>query len=176
MRSSSIRNQILVPLIGIQAVAVTAAMVVTATLAARRSEHEIIGRLNDVLSTLGHGNFPYTSGVLARMHGLSGAHFIVRGNEGKVTETSLPETADMPASVRAVVEGGHVESLANSPSVAVGGTQYFAARVRSPGGLRGSSLIVLYPETACASGGGKPRCLPCCLASRHSRRWSWSQA
>ena len=56
--------------------------------------------------------------------------------------------ADMPASVRAVAEGGHVESLANSPSVAVGGTQYFAARVRSPGGLRGSSLIVLYPETA----------------------------
>ena len=72
----SIRNQILIPLIGIQAVAVTAATLVTATLAARRSEREIIGRLNDVLDTLGHGSFPYTGSVLAKMRGLSGAHFI----------------------------------------------------------------------------------------------------
>ena len=55
----SIRSQILIPLIGIQAVAVTAATLTTAALAARRSEGEIIGRLNDVLDTLAHGNFPY---------------------------------------------------------------------------------------------------------------------
>ena len=144
----SIRNQILIPLIGIQAVAVTVAALVMATLAARRSEREIIGRLNDVLGTLGHGNFPYTGSVLARMHGLSGAHFIVRGDDGRVMEASLREIADLPASLKAVPAAGHVDSLAESPSVAVGGTRYFAASVRSPGGLRGGSLVVLYPETA----------------------------
>jgi signal transduction histidine kinase len=144
----SIRNQILIPLIGIQAVAVTAAALVTATLAATRVEREIIGRLNGVLSTLGHGNFPYTSSVLARMHGLSGAHFIVRGDEGQVTESSLPDMTDLPASLETVMEARHVDSLAESPSVAVGNTRYFAASVRSPGGLRSTSLIVLYPETA----------------------------
>ncbi len=144
----SIRNQILIPLIGIQAVAVTVAALVTATLAARRSEREIIGRLNDVLGTLGHGNFPYTGSVLARMHGLSGAHFIVRGDDDRITEASLPEIADLPALLPTVPATGHVDSLAESPSVAVGGTRYFAASVRSPGGLRGGSLVVLYPETA----------------------------
>src|SRR5271154_4545132 len=130
----SIRNQILIPLIGILAVAVAA--LVTATLAARRSEREIIGRLNDVLGTLGHGNFPYTSSVLARMRGLSGAHFIVRGDDGRVIEASLREIADLPASLSTVPAAGHVDSLAESPSVAVGGTRYFAASIRSPGGLR----------------------------------------
>ncbi len=56
----SIRNQILVPLVAIQAVAVATVAVTAATLAARRSEQQIIGRLNGVIDTLGHSNFPYT--------------------------------------------------------------------------------------------------------------------
>ena len=87
---SSIRNQILIPLIGIQAVAVTAATVTMAALAATRTEREIIGRLNDVLDTLGHGNFPFTASVLARMRGISGAHFLVGGAGRRIMETSLP--------------------------------------------------------------------------------------
>ena len=102
----SIRNQILIPLIGIQAVAVTAATVTMATLAARRSEREIIGRLNDVVDTLMHGNFPYTESVLARMRGLSGAHFIVAGADGHVVHTSLPKLEGLPASLRKLPHAG----------------------------------------------------------------------
>ena len=69
----SIRNQILFPLMGIQAVAVTAITIATATLAAGRSEREIVARLNGVIDTFGHANFPYTASVLAKMRGLSGA-------------------------------------------------------------------------------------------------------
>ena len=126
----------------------TAATLTTATLAASRSEREIIGRLNDVLDTLGHGNFPYTGSVLAKMRGLSGAHFIAWGDGGQVTETSLPELADLPASLRRCRPAVHIDSLAESPSIMVGGTRYFAVSVRSPGGLRGGSLVVLYPETS----------------------------
>lgn len=96
----SIRNQILIPLLGIQAVAVTAATVTMATLAVRRSEREIISRLNDVGDTLSHGNFPYTESVLNRMRGLSGAHFVVATEGGKVLHTSLPAFEVLPASLR----------------------------------------------------------------------------
>jgi signal transduction histidine kinase len=144
----SIRNQILVPLIGIQAVAVTAATLTTATLAAGRSEREIIGRLNDLLDTLEHGSFPYTRSVLAKMRGLSGAHFIAWGPEGQVTETSLPALDGLPIALRAVPAAIHMDSLAESPSIRVGGTRYFTVSVRSPTGSRGGSLVVLYPETS----------------------------
>jgi signal transduction histidine kinase len=144
----SIRNQILVPLIGIQAVAVTAATLTTATTAASRSEREIIGRLNDVVGTLAHGSFPYTESVLAQMRGLSGAHFIAWDAEGRVTETSLALVDDLPLSLRMVPAAVHMDSLAESPSILVGGTRYFAVSVRSPSGPRGGSLVVLYPETS----------------------------
>ena len=55
----SIRNQILVPLVAIQAIAVATVAVTAATLAASRSEHQIIDRLSGVIDTLGHANFPY---------------------------------------------------------------------------------------------------------------------
>ena len=144
----SIRNQILIPLIAIQAVAVTAATVATATLAASRSEQEIIGRLNEVLGTLEHGNIPYTGSVLAKMRGLSGAHFIAWGETGQVTETSLPTLEGLPPSLRGVPAAGHMDALADSPSVLLGGIRYFAVSVRAPFGTRGGSLVVLYPETS----------------------------
>jgi hypothetical protein len=56
-----IRNQILIPLVAIQSVAVTAIAITTATLAARRSERQIIDRLNGVAETVWQANFPYTA-------------------------------------------------------------------------------------------------------------------
>ncbi len=144
----SIRSQILVPLIGIQAAAVTAATLTTAALAARRSEGEIIGRLNDVLDTLAHGNFPYTASVLSKMRGLSGAHFLVGGEDGRVTETSLPGLRNLPSSLRSISPVTHVDSLHESPAILLDGTPYFAVSVRSPSSARGGSLMVLYPETS----------------------------
>jgi signal transduction histidine kinase len=144
----SIRNQILIPLIAIQVIAVTVATVTTATLAAGRSEREIIARLNDVLETLEHGSFPYTGAVLAKMRGLSGAHFIAWGDGGQVRETSLPTLEGLPRSLRVLPAAVHMDSLAESPSVSVGGTRYFAVSVRAPSGRRRASLAVLYPETS----------------------------
>ncbi len=86
----SIRHQILVPLIAVQGVAVATLAVTAATLAARRSEQQIVGRLNDVIDTLGHSNFPYTPSVLSKMRGLSGAHFAVYDEHGRVTDATLP--------------------------------------------------------------------------------------
>ena len=145
---SSIRNQILIPLIGIQAVAVTAATVTVATLAATRTEREIISRLNDVLGTLGHGNFPFTASVLARLRGLSGAHFIVAQQNGEIMETSLPRFDRLPDSLRSVPQATQVKSLAEYPAILLEGVPYFAVSVPVRAGPGAGSLVVLYPETS----------------------------
>ena len=59
-----------------------------------------------MVDTLTHGNFPYTESVLARMRGLSGAHFIVASADGKVLQTSLPELEELPASLRELPHAG----------------------------------------------------------------------
>jgi signal transduction histidine kinase len=144
----SIRNQILIPLVLIQAIAVTATALTTATLAAKRIERQVVDRLNGVVATLGHSNFPYTGGVLAKMRGLSGAHFVAYTGDGHVTETSLPGLAEVPPALRAAPASARVGPLGEGPSAVLGGTRYLAATLRTPGAPAGVSLLVLYPETS----------------------------
>ena len=127
----SIRNQILVPLIAIQGVAVATVAVTAATLAARRSEQQIIGRLNSVTDTVGHSNFPYTQGVLTKMRGLSGAHFAVFTDDGRVTDATLPSLKALPPAVQAVRPMDRLDSLGESPTLLLDGTRYFAVPLRT---------------------------------------------
>ena len=143
-----IRNQILIPVIGIQAVAVTVITVATATLAASRSEREIVARLNGVIGTLGHANFPYTASVLAKMRGLSGSHFAVFTSDGQVTDATLPTLKALPSAVRTIRPMDRLDSLGESPTFLLNGTRYFAVPLRVWGGPHDSSLLVLYPETS----------------------------
>ncbi len=69
----SIRNQILIPLIAIQAVAVAAIAITTATLAARRSQRQIVDRLNGVIDALGHARFSLHRQAYSRGCGASPA-------------------------------------------------------------------------------------------------------
>jgi hypothetical protein len=144
----SIRNQILVPLVAIQGVAVATVAVTAATLAARRSEQQITGRLNGVIDTLGHSNFPYTPAVLTKMRGLSGAHFGVYTEDGRVTESTLPTLKAVPRSVQAARPLDRLDSLGESSTLLLDGIHYFAVPLQTSGGTRNSSLLVLYPETS----------------------------
>jgi signal transduction histidine kinase len=144
----SIRSQILVPLIAIQAVAVAAIAITTATLAARRSEREIVDRLNGVIDALGHASFPYTAGVLDRMRGLSGAHFAAYAEDGRVTASSLAGLSVLPPELRSLPAAVHIVELGGNPEATLDGTRYLVASLRSAGGPRGASLLVLYPETS----------------------------
>jgi signal transduction histidine kinase len=138
----------LVPLIAIQGVAVATIAVTAATLAARRSERQIIDRLNGVTDTLGHSNFPYTKGVLAKMRGLSGAHFAVIADDGRVVDATLPTLKAMPPAVRAIGLTDRLDSLGDSTKLLLDGSRYFAVSVAAPIGPRPHLLLVLYPETS----------------------------
>ncbi len=144
----SIRDQVLIPLLGIQALAVTAITLATATLAASRSEREMVARLNGVIDTLGHANFPYTASVLVQMRGLSRAHFAVLADNGQVRETTLPGLKTVPPAVRKIPPMDRLGSLGESPTFALDGTRYFAIPLRRANGPEASSLLVLYPETS----------------------------
>jgi signal transduction histidine kinase len=144
----SIRNQILIPLIAVQALAVTATTLATAALAARRSEREIISRLNGVIETLGHANFPYTASVLTKMRGLAGAHFVAYADDGQVNETSFEGLEELPLDLRSASRAAHLNRLGDAPTVVLAGTRYLAVPLRSANGPPGTSLLVLYPETS----------------------------
>jgi signal transduction histidine kinase len=144
----SIRSQILVPLIAIQAAAVAAITITTATLAARRSERQIVDRLNGVIDALGDARFPYTAGVLSRMQGLSGAHFAAYDRDGNVSATSLDHLERLPTESRSLPATVHLDALGGNPEALIDGTRYLVASLRSAGGPRDSSLMVLYPETS----------------------------
>jgi signal transduction histidine kinase len=144
----SIRSRILVPLIGIQAIAVTTATLTTAALAARRSERAIVDRLNGVLDTLEHGNIPRTESVLSKMRGLSGAHFVGGSADWRLVETSLPGLESVPAPLLSLAPTYRIRSLQDSPAVSLGGTRYFAVLVPAAPEPGRGPLYVLYPETS----------------------------
>ncbi len=143
----SIRNQILIPLIAIQALAVAAIAVTTATLAAGRSQRQIVDRLNGVIDALGHANFPYTQSVLTKMRGLSGAHFVAYAEDGRLIGSSLPNIEGLPAALRSAPSAGRRDSLREFPTAILERARYVGVSLRSAGDPRGTSLLVLYPES-----------------------------
>ncbi len=144
----SLRNRILIPLIAIQSVAVTVTALAMASLAARRGESQVVDRLNGVIDALGHTNFPHTASVLARMNGLSGAHFVAYDAQRRVLESSLPGLDVLPESLRSIPSAVRLDSLRGSPRVVLAGHSYIAVALQSSAIARGTSLLVLYPETS----------------------------
>jgi signal transduction histidine kinase len=143
----SLRNQILIPLIAIQGVTLCAVTAATAALTARRSEHQLIERLNGVVETLGHANFPYTASVLTKMRGLSGAEFVAYAADGRVTESSFSGLKDTLPPLPSIPRTARLDSLGQAPTVRLDGVRYFAVPLRPTGSTHGSPLLVLYPET-----------------------------
>jgi signal transduction histidine kinase len=144
----SIRNQILVPLFVGQIIAVAAMTITIAAVAAHRREGEIIDRLSGMIETIEHSNFPLTASVLAKMHGLAGAHFIARDEGSGSIETSVAGLDQFPPALATIPASARLDTLARSPTFLLNGKSYFAVRMRAPGRSDGHSLFVLYPETA----------------------------
>src|SRR4051794_25626484 len=87
----SIRQQVLVPILTIQTVTLVAITLAAMALAARRTERQIVDRLNGVVDVLDRSNFPLTGAILARMSGLSGAEFVAYDALGRPVAASGPD-------------------------------------------------------------------------------------
>src|SRR5262249_22662668 len=80
--------------------------------------------------------------------GLSGAHFAAYTDDGRVTATSLASLDTLPADLQSLPATVHVDTLAASPEASFDDTRYLVASLRSAAGPRGTSLLMLYPETS----------------------------
>src|SRR5262249_34506681 len=101
-----------------------------------------------VIDALGDARYPSTADVLARMHGLSGAHFAAYDPDGRVSASSLEGLERLPTELRSLPATVHLDALGGNLEPVLDGTRYLVAWLRSAGGARGSSLLVLYPETS----------------------------
>ncbi|HEY2252737.1 MAG TPA: HAMP domain-containing protein, partial [Planctomycetaceae bacterium] len=141
-----IRNQILVPFGAIVLLAVVAMTIVAANLAARQRDAQTLAQLQNIVATLAHTNVPYTSAILEKMRGLSGAHFVACDARGNVLASTLPPETTLSEAINSSGRGQKLESLANQPTLAVDGTRYFLARMEPRGDATVRALFVLYPE------------------------------
>lgn len=142
-----IRRQILIPIVAIQTATIAAITAAGVWLAADRDERRSVERLAAVIDVLDRSTFPLTSQVLGRMHGLSGAHFVVRDASGRVAAASdealaaaAPDAVEAPDFRRP-----EFRSWRQWPTLIAGGRPYYGARLRAPAG---ATLLVLYPESS----------------------------
>jgi signal transduction histidine kinase len=146
----SIRHQVLVPIVAIQAVTLAAITVASVAMAARRTERQIIDRLEGVTLALGRSNFPLSEGVLARMHELSGARFVVYDPHGDALAASDPPLLQQAPVLDQIPATGNERfgSLSDAPRVTVSGQPHLAVLIGLHSPAPGSSLLVLYPESS----------------------------
>ncbi|MCG6158310.1 sensor histidine kinase [Rubinisphaera margarita] len=142
-----LRLQILVPVVTIQVVTVLAVTISSAWIAVQRARDEVTDRLDSVVSTVRIAAYPLTTGVLAQLHDLSQAHFVIYDGQGRLRSSTLPGGAPdrLPALDRgkATVEG----SVGSRSQIEFGTERYFVDVVTRPVGTELGDVLVLYPES-----------------------------
>lgn len=140
-----VRNQILLPTVGLMAVTLAGVSVLNAYVSVRAAATRIESQLRDLAGTLSDSNFPLTDAVLRQTRGLSGAEFVAVDATGQITASSL-ESIDM-SSLPDTVVPRTPQRLTLDSSIAVGGVRYFHNQVRlsRAGAARAVELHILYP-------------------------------
>jgi signal transduction histidine kinase len=140
-----IRNQILLPFVGVVLLAVVAMTTVAAVVAARQRDAQTLSQLQNVLATLEHTSVPFNAIVLEKLRGFSGAHFIACDKSGEILSSTIPVGSKLPENLARLPAGNQLASLANQPALAFDGTQFYLARMEPRGDARVKTLYVLYP-------------------------------
>jgi signal transduction histidine kinase len=94
---STLRHQILIPFAALLALAVLGLTVLNAYLGARRVTLETEAQLRQVARTLLEAKFPLNDRVLEQMHGLTGAHFFITAQDGKLQAASTANAGVLPS-------------------------------------------------------------------------------
>jgi signal transduction histidine kinase len=119
--------------------------VINARLATQETGAVIAKQLEGVVNVLANSNFPLTDAVLKQMYGLSGAEFVLTGEDGEVISTSQPIVANnLPASKKLARE----TNFALGPQIIIEDKAYFYSvlQMRRPlGDSEKGTLHVLFP-------------------------------
>ena len=88
-----LRNQILLPTVGVVLGSLLVVSVLHAWFSVRRTQRRIEHDVGQVVETLQQSNFPLTEGILKQLRGLAGAEFVVTGNETGLFAASTDDPA-----------------------------------------------------------------------------------
>ncbi|NOY43156.1 MAG: HAMP domain-containing histidine kinase [Planctomycetes bacterium] len=145
-----LRNQIMVPMIGVMLPALVGVSALNAYLSGHKVKQQIERQLQGVTSTLSESNFPLTSGVLQQMRGLTGAEFVLADESGQLL-ASIAEAGALSFANSAFLQTQpqQAEKLTLGKPIHVGGQWYFHAAVqlqRHNALEQTVQLHILYPE------------------------------
>lgn len=134
----SIRYQIALPLLAIQTTVAITMSITGAWIASARVEEEILNRIDGISSVLSNPQFPLNSGIMKRLHQLTGVHFVSTDISGRPLDSSLllipgklPERSRPPS------------SLNRSSRVTIHNVEHFSIDIPIVDPNR--RLIALYP-------------------------------
>jgi len=145
----SLRNQIMLPMIGVMLGAIVGVSALNAYLSGRRVKQQIEHQLQEVTSTLSKSNFPLTEAILQQMRGLTGAEFVSvvdtgANDSGRVIST-IKDAKDLPLQGRTQQAVG----FALGEPLRVGDQRYFhtVVQLQRHNALEQTvRLHILYPE------------------------------
>ena len=144
----SLRNQLLIPFGVIVLLAVGSVSTLTSVLAARSSTRQALSQLRTVTETLSQAPFPLSEPVLQKMHGLSGAHFVAFGWDGRLFAASLPlnEVTQIPEDLPRDAATTGWDHLGDQAPLLLGESRYLVAAVEPAANPSVRRLLVLFPE------------------------------
>ena len=144
----SIRNQILLPFVLIQAVAITVLSALLASQAIQTAIQQAVGRLGAVVQALGNAQFPLHETILAQMKGLSAADFVTADGSGRLIATTLDpiiaaeilNRTDMPEA------NSFTGPISEFIPVTVGQERFLVGHANIRKSSNAAELLVLVPE------------------------------
>ncbi|MEZ6051702.1 MAG: HAMP domain-containing sensor histidine kinase [Planctomycetaceae bacterium] len=142
-----IRNQILLPFLAIQSIAIVAIAVTTSWVAVTDVEDRIETQLASVSATLGHATFPLTPTVLNQLRALSGAEFLVVDQNRSVIETTI-DSLSRDTTPLSDQSWNRINSkvVRDSNPLSIEGEGYYAGRVTLPSGRGNRHVVILFPQ------------------------------
>ncbi len=142
-----IRNQILLPFLSIQIVAIAAVAAASSLTAMRQVEAEIAARLESVKEVLRNSSFPLTLAVLEQLNELTGAEFIRISPDGVITSSTIPLTSDhLPDLQSPPITDDPAPRDLRSWILVFDDTRYFAGIIETPRAGTVGHTLILYPE------------------------------
>ncbi len=145
-----LRNQIMLPMIGVMLAALVGVSALNAYLSGRKVKQQIEHQLQEVTATLSESTFPLTEAVLRQMRGLTGAEFVLVGDSGQVMAWTVDaDDLSFVNSAPVQTQLQQTEELTLGKPIYVGDQWYFhtAAELQRHNALEQTvRLHILFPE------------------------------
>lgn len=148
----SIRNQLLVPLAGIQLVVVLGISGLAAWRALARVQRDADNRLQELSAAVTAATYPLNEPVLRQLRGLSGAEFILRDAAGQLVASTLAAgpLPDLPPPLDShtgpSTASGREPSTAPTTLLRINHRDYQVSVVPAGGPSRGMTVLILSPD------------------------------